>query len=348
MNYISIDAGAGYWKFIRKQKQGKFANLVGNYKPSTGGGIGDDTDLSIQVDGLGEWNFGETAELQSSGRGRRPLSDDRIFTKAYLAGMLLAISECYEKGTHQIKVDIIAGLPGSQYEQYADKKNKTYQKRFKNFIQGKYIIHRDTVQHIEINSIQCTNQGWGSIWRHLIDKDGNPVKPDIDIDVVDIAQVGVGHQTVEIATVRVTGIQNGRFGVKMAEGIQLSEPNGIHLLIKDLRIDLLNIFGQSFSPEQAIKILENGGFVWEGEKVKYKLPSVVVDNYNNIIYDNMKQVYKEAQLKQLYRFINTGGGANITKDRFAHIPQLLVSDKPQWDTVVGYDRLGKLIAKRSK
>lgn len=343
MSIVAYDGGFGYTKAIVNKENIKFANIVGNYRPSENGLIGGNSDLSIQVDGLGAWNFGNTAVLQSSGGGSRRQSSDRIFTDEYLAGLLLAISEGYSSQTREIEVDVITGLPGSEYN-----RDKAYKAEFRKFIVGDYHIQRPGYkQRITIKSIRWTNQAWGAIWRHLIDEKGNPVSPDVKADKVQIGSVNVGYRTVEIGTVEVAGIQNGSLKVQMAAGIELSEPDGIHRLISNLVTDLVLNFNQPFRTEQAIEVLENGGLFFNGQWYDYQLPSGIKDDFNESIYNHMTKVYDNGTAF-LYRFINTGGGANITKDRFNHIPQLLVSNDPQQDTVCGYLRLAKLVEKRSK
>ncbi len=77
MTMAAIDMGFGFEKGIINSNEIKFPNLVGNYRVASGG-IGEASNLSIKVDGLGAWNFGNTATLQSSGGGSRPQSNNRI------------------------------------------------------------------------------------------------------------------------------------------------------------------------------------------------------------------------------------------------------------------------------
>lgn len=343
MNVAAIDSGFGYIKGLVNGKQRKFASVTGDYKVSQNGLMGDNENLSIQVENLGEWNFGNTAILQSSGGGSRRQSSDRIFTPEYLAGLLLVISEGYSKNTDRIEIDIITGLPGTEFN-----RDKAYKNDFRKFIVGDYHIRRPGyLQYIKIKTIRWTNQAWGAIWKHLIDDKGNPVAPDVKADKVLVGSVNVGYRTVEIGTVEVAGIKNGSLKVQMASGIELSEPDGVHRLIYSLINNLTHTFNQTFRAEQAIEILENGGFIFEGEWQNYQLPDNIKNDFNQMIYNHMTKVYDNGT-KFLWRFINTGGGANITKSVFDNIPQLVVSDDPQWDTVEGYTRLVKLVEKRSK
>ncbi len=341
MNIVSIDSGFGYMKALVNGKQVKFANLTGNYRLSDNGVIGSSRDLSIIVDGLGSWNFGQTAVLQSSTYGRRQ-SSDRIFTNEFLAGLLLAISEGYSKNTDRIEVDVITGLPGSEYN-----RDKAYKDSFRKFIVGDYHIQRPGYnQRITIKSLRFTQQAWGAIWRHLIDDKGNPVKPDIKADIAQIGCINVGYRTVEIGTVEVSGIQSGNLRVQTAAGIELSEPDGTHRLIHSLVNNLSQALHQPIKAEQAIEILENGGLILNGDWLDYQLQDDTKFNFNSIIYSHMTKVYDNGTAF-LYRLILTGGGANVV-DSFSHIPQLVVSETPQWDTVEGYSRLAKLVAKRGK
>lgn len=342
-NILPIDMGAGYIQAIINGKRIKFASIVGNYQPSNSGLISGNQDLSIQVEDLGEWNFGSTATLQSSGGGSRRHGSNRIFTPEYLGSMLLAISEGYSPNTREIEVDIITGLPGTEYN-----RGKEYKAKFRKFIVGQYKIHRSGYsQQITIKSIRWTNQAWGAIWQHLIDEKGNPIRPDIKADKVLIGCINVGYRTIEIGTVEVSGIQSGTLRVQPAAGIELSEPDGVHRLIERFTAALSTTFERSFRTEQAIEILENDGLVIDGTWKSYHLLNELRDTYNSIIYNHMTKVYDNGT-SFLYRLINTGGGANITKDVFSDIPQLVVSNKPQWDTVAGYGVLAKYIAKRNK
>ncbi len=340
MSIVPIDLGFGYIQAIVNGQEIKFPNIVGNYRIGSGGGIDDSSNLSIKVNGLGEWNFGETAIFQSSGGGSRPQSNQRIFSTDYLGAMLLAISEGYSSQTRDVSVDVFTGLPGTEYNQYAS--DISFKNKFKNHIQGTYHIERPGYrQKITIKSILCTHQAWGAIWRHLIDDKGNPVKPDVEADSVLIGNINVGYQTVEIGTVNVSGIQNGGLRVRTASGIELSEPDGVHRLIFELRQNLTDVFNMPFGSERAIEVLENGGLILDGQWQKYKLPNDIRNDFNSIIFNHMSSVYSDTDLAGLYRLINSGGGANITKNRFAYIPQILVSERPQWDTCIGYSHLAK-------
>lgn len=155
------------------------------------------------------------------------------------------------------------------------------------------------------------------------------------------ANVNVGFHTLEIGTVQVSGIQNGNLKVETAANVEVSVNAGVHQLVKELKRSLMRQFDKPFKSEQAMNILENGGLMFNGEWQKYELPLDIKDGFNKSIYNHMTNVYSDDDLVSLYRFINTGGGANITKSVFADIPQLLVSKKPQWDTVKGYEALGK-------
>lgn len=349
MNIVAFDGGFGYIQALVNGERIKFANITGNYRPSDNGLIGGGDNLSIQVDGLGAWNFGNTAVLQSSGGGSRRQSSDRIFTKEFLAGLLLAISEGYsEKRRDPIKVNVITGLPGTEYSQYSNKKDKSYQNKFKKFIQGDYHINRfGHKQRIIINSIQCTNQSWGAIWRHLFNEHGDPVKPDVKSDVVQFASSNIGYRTVENGTVEIRGIQSNNFIPQQSSDKQKSTPKGVHTIVNDLVSDLQDRFNVSYTDEKALEIMESGYIIVDGEEMEYKLPDSIVDNFSRDIFNLATQVW-DNELRGIYQVLLTGGGANIVRDRFSSIPQLLVSDEPQWDTVEGYGRLAKHAMKRSK
>ena len=144
INTVLYDGGFGYIQALTSFNDTNviFPNLVGNYQPSIDEGfLGNGKDLSIKVDGLGQWNYGDTADLQSIGGGTRKQSGDKIFSLEFLGSLLLAISECFSSSTRDIKVNVVTGLPGAEYIQYKNP-DKVYQKRFKNFIQGDYRIQR--------------------------------------------------------------------------------------------------------------------------------------------------------------------------------------------------------------
>ena len=349
MTYLPVDPGFGFMKAIHQHnnQKVKFANIIGNYR-NDGSLTGNADNLSISVEGVGAYNFGNTAVLQSSGGGSRSQSNNRIFTPEYLAGMLLAISEGYSKNTDRIEVDIITGLPGVDYNQYVAK-DKAYQTDFKKFITGQYQIERPGYkQQITINSIMCTNQGWGAIYCHLIDKSGNWIKPDIEIDTLQIGNVNIGFNTIENGTVEVQGILNGSLRFVEARGKSKSKASGVHTIIDALIADLYTKFGIVYDTEKALSILETGKVLIDGELVEYQLPDDIKNGFGKSCLDLASQVWSDAEIHDLYRIVLTGGGANIVQGSFAHIPQLLVSDDPQWDTVKGYGLLIKAYLKGGK
>jgi len=339
-NIASIDNGNGFLKAVVNNKKIKFANVTGNYRPSE---VGSDDNLSIKIDGVGAWNFGNTAILQSDGGGNRRQSSARYFTPEYLAGLLLAISEGYSSNTRDIEVDVYTGLPGSEYNQYSNPDDKSYQAKFKKFIQGDYDIQRPGYkQHIRIKSIKATHQAWGAIYGQLIDAQGNSIKPDIKAKVLQIGSVNIGYYTVEVGTVEVRGLK-----VTEAKGKSKSEAKGAHTITDSLVNDLYRKFGSTFSTERAVSIMENGGLILDGFWQDYVLSDEIKNAFGQNVLSLSKQVWNDDEIRSLYKIILTGGGANVLNGVFNQ-PQLSISNSPQWDTVEGYQRLAKLISKRSK
>ena len=180
----------------------------------------------------------------------------------------------------------------------------------------------------------------------MLDAQGNPVKPDVKANDVQIGSINTGYYTVENGTVEVRGILNGRIRVSEAKGKSKSEPKGVHTLTDSLIEDLRQKFGVTYTTEKAVLIMENGGSLVDGQWQDYQLSDQIKNSFGQNVLSLAKQVWNDDDTRSLYRIILTGGGANIIKDTFAHIPQLIISDNPQWDTVEGYQRLAKAVNKR--
>jgi len=345
MNYIPVDAGFGYYKIIVNGKEIKFANITGNYNFSLNG-LTDDIPLSISVDGLGAWNFGETALLQSTSPNRRQ-SNDRIFDNEFLAGLLLAISSGYSPETKRIECAIMTGLPGQDFNRL--KENSELKRKFKNHIIGDYRVQRPSYrQHITITDIKYTQQAWGAIWKQVLDKQGNIIKPDVGkVDSVLFGCGNVGYNTLEVGLTKVSNLRSGVPKIRLVEGRQLSTGLGVHTIIDRVVTDLSNKFNRNFEREQALDILEAGALIDDGQEHEYKLPDSIKNELVNTVYSAITNIIQN-DIKSLYKLILTGGGANIVKEGFNHIPQLSISKKPQFDTVAGYGRLAKLMDKKQR
>ncbi len=330
---IFCDGGFGYWKLLANNQRVKFRNIFGEYQPSL---IEGDTDLSIKIDDVGSWTFGEAARLRSSQVGN--IQESKwIFSDEYLAGLLLAISEAYSVNTHHIKANILTGLPGQDY------KAERIREEFKSSLLGEYTIHRTgRKQTITIEKVTVTSQAYGPLFNHLINGSGQFNRPDTKARSAKFGSINIGFNTVEIDTVSIENLDNPKL---QSTRQWSSQPAGVYTLTENMRRYLQEQFlGERFNDNRVIETIEDGGLELYGKWYEVKAKEIKAEFASNI-RRLASNVYGD-DLKDLTWLILTGGGATIVADYFRNYhQQIKVSDNPQWDAVKGYKKVGKVYGK---
>lgn len=342
----SIDLGFGYLKAKANKKEVIFPSVYGEYQHSDFGLLAGRNGYDIQTKD-GSWLFGESALLQSALVSRRQDSD-WIFYPQYLALMLVAISECISRNTDEVVVDLATGLPYADYS-----RGKSFLEKFRKCLRGQHEIRRTFgKQTINIREqILIVPQNYGPILRHLLNEKGELRRPETEDKAVFLGSINIGSHTVELGTCEVTLGQSIR--INPVEVQSLSEKKGIYSLLPAIRPLLKEQFaGETFSYDRVLKALETGYISLYNKKYTINNIDQPVGQFNERILGLATQNWSDQMpvpLNSLFALIITGGGANLTASYLRDIgyhPNLVVSERPQWDTVKGYERLKKLLDKR--
>lgn len=341
----NIDFGFGYLKAQANNKEIIFPSVYGEYQHSDFGLLAGKNGYDIQTKD-GSWLFGESALLQSALASRRQDSD-WIFYPQYLAGMLVAISECISRNTDEVVVDLATGLPYADYS-----RGQSYLDRFRKCLKGEHEIRRTFgKQTINIRSVLIVPQNFGPILRHLFDESGQLHRPVTEDESIFLGCINIGSHTVELGTCEVT--LGKSIKINPVEAQSLSEKKGVYSLLPAIRPLLKEQFaGETFSYDRVLKALETGKINIYNQKYPIRNISQPIGQFNERILGLATQNWSDQMpipLNSLFTLILTGGGANLTASYLKEIdyhPNIVVSSRPQWDTVKGYERLKKLLDKR--
>lgn len=312
--------------------------------PSVGGDISRSKfNLLSQQNGLditiGEesWMFGETALAQSAIITRLQ-SDDWVFSKMYLAALLVGISETISHNTRHIDVELWTGLP------YSNHQNIKFKEKFRNHLLGSHEISRQDYpkQTINIESVSVVPQNFGPIFYHIFNEKGQ--RKQFDREEFLIASVNIGGHTVELATAK---LNLKTLKLEVIHNQCRSEPGGMFSILNPLRQVLNNQFpNEVWKDYELFKILKSD--IVTLNNIDYDVSSItkpIRKRYQDRILGLISTLYSNQApypLSRINFLISTGGGAHVVAPAMLEMrSDLLVSESPQWDTVAGYERLSK-------
>lgn len=331
---VSNDSGFGYRKTYANGKKVIFSSLAGEVQESEFSLFSENGQYSITVENHGSWSFGNTAESQSSLAGHSQ-SYDWIFSNQYLAGLLLGISKCISPNTREIGVRLTTGLPYRDFQ-----RGREFRNQLKHSLLGNHIIYRNgNKQSVEILSVLQVPQAFGPIFNHILDDKGELISNIADRDYIRIGSINIGSNTVEVGTIDID-LQNMRLDV--VEVGTRSRAIGVFTILPVTRKHIQEKFaGEYFSDFELLEILKAGRVERYNQSYEIDL-SPVKEHLSRSILDFLSNTYRDEEKGRLYSIVNTGGGAHLV-DLSNYHPNVWQSDGPQWDTVMGYSKLRKLV-----
>jgi len=332
---ISNDSGFGFRKTMGNGKQIKFSSLVGDIQKGDFALAGtlSKQPRTIEVDGLGGFAFGSTAQTQSA-LPSHAQDSEWVLSDQYLAGVLLGISSCMAASTHNVAVRLTTGLPYKDFSRYSQ--------ALKDRLLGSYRVRRNgqDSQLISIEKVLRIPQGFGPIFYHLLDEKGL-VRKVAPIDNIRIGCCNIGSNTVEIATIDVDLSDPNCPGLDMVKIGTDSRAIGTFTMLPLLRDLLAEQYpGQHFDDFELLEILETG-LAWRYGNIQEIDLGPIKAKFQEMIIDTLSNVYKDTEKGRLFSIVATGGGAHLV-DLSSWHQNIWLSNDPQWDTAAGYAKARKL------
>lgn len=337
----SQDVGFAYTQTVANSSEVIFQSSPGEVTRSDFDLLGKQEDkLNIKTK-EGSWTFEKNA------MGSRRQDSDWAFSPMHLAAVLLGISETISRQTNSIDVNLTTGLP------YKSWKNADFRKRYKKRLTGLHEIYRDKKrQEVNIKSIQVIPQNLGAIFFHFLDNKGAFKSASKKSFIV--GSINIGGHTVEMATAEfILNDGDGGFSLNIEDSQCSSKPLGMYIVLNSLQESLDTEYpGEVWRDHELFDILKSNHLSLYGEKHNVShLTMPIKDNYQSnritgLITTNWSEQSK-IQISRLDGLVSSGGGALVMDHNRLkkHHPNILVSQRPQWDTVIGYGKLFKLLQK---
>lgn len=315
---ISYDGGFSHWKLINKNKRIIFPSVGGQVISSGFELLASSNGLQIESD-YGTWQFGDKALLE--GKTTRYQNSEWILTDFYLSALLASIAKT--SAASRIETTLMTGLP------YSDFRNDSLIKKFKKHLIGKHQIKLNTRsrQSVTIQDVKIIPQNLGAIFYHTMDGNGS-FKKDLPNKLL-IGLFNIGGHTVEMSTVQLI-LEPLSFDVVGEQS--RSEAVGIYSLVPSIKVAT----EYKFDDFECMEFIKN----WhDRQEIPVGLSRSVfwyIDRLQALVTQNWSTQFIRTSFDKLDMFILSGGGASLLSPYFS---KAVVSDTPQWDTVLGYQKL---------
>jgi plasmid segregation protein ParM len=209
---------------------------------------------------------------------------------------------------------VVLGLPIQQY-----KKNKDKLKEFIERDRGKTLQIGDNIRDIIISDIEIAPEGASAYYN--LSTDNRKLISNKPLTIIDI-----GGRTTDVCL-----FQDKK--IKVFKTI----PVGMLNIYTDIVAEVNSRYTESFKLEDGESILKEGLFLY-GEYKDINFVKPIVQRHFNSIY---KELQLNFELSKGYVLL-TGGGSLILKRPFQNrIKNLIISEDPIFDNVMGFKRVGE-------
>lgn len=209
---------------------------------------------------------------------------------------------------------VVLGLPIQQYKQNKDKLKDLIERN-----RGKTLRVGDKSRDIIISDVEIAPEGASAYYN--LSRDSKSLIGNKPLTIVDI-----GGRTTDICL----------FQDRKIKGFK-TIPVGMLNIYTDIVAEVNSRFTESFKLEDGESILREGLFLYGEQKDISFVKSILQRHFNSIF----KELQLNFELSRGYVLL-TGGGSLILRRPFQNrIKNVIISDDPVFDNVIGFKRVGE-------
>lgn len=336
---IFIDYGFGFLK-AENENGNKviIPSIAGEMQDKAFSLSGNSNSLGITTN-EGSWLFGEDAMQQSTMVGRT--QDTSFFlSNEFKAGILLAITELTRASS--VNIELMLALPYNAYTRLS-----------KNVVAHLAGSHKPKRVGRDRQNITITfpekhptfPQNYAPMFAHFLNEKGQPILPDTNRKIINLAIFNGGSHTIEYSTIRlkIDGLE-----LKGVEAQSGTSEKGMFTLSSIVKQQIMTEHNQNLTDHEAFNVILGGTLEYQNKDINVSnMINPLKEQYTNDLLKLTTTIWakgKPVERDNLFAFIVSGGQGPILKPVFqSYHNNIMMTKNPQWDVVDGIRKVRKML-----